>query len=66
MSTATPLTTIDRLARYFTQNGGHRLTPRQIRRIRHKENRSWADHAARVRFLNAGLRGEQADSEASA
>lgn len=32
------LSTFRRKANYYTQNGAERLTPRQRRRVRHKEN----------------------------
>jgi hypothetical protein len=42
MSTATPMTTADREARYFKQNGGSELTSRQQRQIRKERSTSGA------------------------
>jgi hypothetical protein len=37
---ATPLTDEQRTDRYLRQTGGRRLTPRQRRRVDHKQNRA--------------------------
>lgn len=46
MSAAKPLTFMERTGRYERQNSRLRLTPRQIRRIWHKEHRAWGREQA--------------------
>lgn len=68
MSTAEPLTTPGRLARYFHQNGNRELTPKQVRRIKHKQNRAIAKSFAwrtPLRAKRAAMLAEQAESEAA-
>lgn len=60
MSAATPLSLLDRVERYYAQNGvkppglsgWSRLTPRQMRRINKKEHRAWGR-------LDKSLRGDR-------